>query len=97
MNQNQHESDLSQNQHESDLKRRKRAVWLAAGCTFPILILFLSFSHLSHHQYDLFDWLATLCLVMLFPGQLITFIFFAARPRQKISERRSRWRDGGRI
>ena len=74
---------MNQNQCESDLKRKKRAAWLTAVCTFPLLILFLFFAHVSHHQYDQFDLLATLCLAMMLPVGLITFIFFAARPRQK--------------
>ncbi len=74
---------MNQKQHKSDLKRRRRAGWLALVCALPLFILFFTFYHLSQHQYDLFDWLATLCLVMMVPGALIAFIFFAARPPQK--------------
>lgn len=74
---------MNQKQYESDLKRRRRAGWLAVVCVLPIFILFLSFSHLSQHQYDLFDWLATLCLVMMFPGGLIAFMLFVVRHPQK--------------
>jgi hypothetical protein len=88
---------MNQEQHENDLKRRTRAALLSVVCVLPIFILFLLFSHLSRHLYDLFDLLATLCLVMIFPGGLLAFILFDAKPHRRTGERRSRWRDGGRI